>query len=149
MKLKPLHDRVIVKRLEETEEKIGGIIVPDTAREKPQRGRIVAVGEGRARKDGGRIAPDVRVGDLVAFGKYSGQEIKLAGEEFLIMKEEDVLLVFDAGERARTAPAAGKSAGSTAPASQKKGTRRPATAAAARRSGGPPRGRGKTKERKR
>jgi chaperonin GroES len=100
MKVKPLHDRVIVRRLEETEQRIGGIIVPDTAREKPQKGRIVAVGDGRARKGGGRVPLDVKAGDLVLFGKYSGQEIKVEGDELLIMKEDEVLAVLGASASA-------------------------------------------------
>jgi chaperonin GroES len=94
-KVRPLHDRIIVQRLEESEQKVGGIIIPDTAKEKPQQGRIIAVGKGRVEKDG-KITPlDVKEGDTVLFGKYSGQEIKLDGEEYLIMREEEVLGVIE------------------------------------------------------
>jgi chaperonin GroES len=149
MNLRPLHDRVIVKRFEEAEQTIGGIIVPDSAREKPQRGRIVAAGAGRVRKDGGRVALAVKAGDVILFGKYSGQEIKVAGEELLIMKEEDVLLVFGAAGGERAAPIAaskGRSAGRKARAAQKSRTARPAKAAP---SSQPSRPKGKTTTRKR
>ncbi len=89
-KVKPLHDRIIVKRLDEEEKTAGGIIIPDTAKEKPQEGMIVAVGSGR-RDDGKVIALDVKAGDKVLFGKYSGTEIELDGEEHLIMREDDIL----------------------------------------------------------
>ena len=89
-KVKPLLDRIIVKRLDEEEKTAGGIIIPDTAKEKPQEGMIVAVGSGR-RDDGKVIALDVKAGDKVLFGKYSGTEIELDGEEHLIMREDDIL----------------------------------------------------------
>ena len=95
MKARPLHDRILVKRIDEGEQKIGGIIIPDTAKEKPQQGKVVAVGAGKVKEDGGRIALDVKAGDTILFGKYSGQEIKLDGEEFLIMREEEVLAILD------------------------------------------------------
>jgi chaperonin GroES len=95
MKARPLHDRILVKRIEEGEQKIGGIIIPDTAKEKPQQGKVVAVGAGKVKDDGGRIALDVKEGDTILFGKYSGQEIKLDGDEFLIMREEEVLAILD------------------------------------------------------
>jgi chaperonin GroES len=95
MKARPLHDRLLVKRIEEGEQKVGGIIIPDTAKEKPQQGKVVAVGNGKVKDDGGRIALDVKAGDTILFGKYSGQEIKLDGEEFLIMREEEVLAIID------------------------------------------------------
>jgi chaperonin GroES len=95
MKARPLHDRILVKRIEEGEQKIGGIIVPDSAKEKPQQGKVAAVGAGKVKDDGGRIALDVKTGDTILFGKYSGQEIKLDGEEFLIMREEEVLAILD------------------------------------------------------
>src|SRR2546428_6497440 len=91
MKVRPLHDRLLVKREDESEEKIGGIIIPDTAKEKPQRGKVVAVGTGKVTDDGKKIPLAVKEGDRVLFGKYSGSEVKLDGEEHLIMKEEDVL----------------------------------------------------------
>jgi chaperonin GroES len=95
MKARPLHDRILVRRLEEGEQKIGGIIIPDTAKEKPQQGKVVAVGNGKVKDDGSRIALDVKEGDTILFGKYSGQEIKLDGEEFLIMREEEVLAIVE------------------------------------------------------
>jgi chaperonin GroES len=95
MKARPLHDRILVKRIDEGEQKIGGIIIPDSAKEKPQQGKVVAVGAGKIKDDGGRITLDVKAGDTILFGKYSGQEIKLDGEEFLIMREEEVLAILD------------------------------------------------------
>ncbi len=89
-KVKPLHDRIIVKRLDEEEKTAGGIIIPDTAKEKPQEGMVVAVGSGK-REDGKVVALDVKAGDKVLFGKYSGTEIELDGEEHLIMREDDIL----------------------------------------------------------
>ena len=93
--IRPLHDRVIVSRIEEGEQKIGGIIIPDTAKEKPQQGKVIAVGAGKADKDGKRIALDVKAGDTILFGKYSGQEIKIDGEELLILREDEVLAVLE------------------------------------------------------
>jgi chaperonin GroES len=95
MNVRPLHDRIIVQRLDEGEQKIGGIIIPDTAKEKPQQGKVMAVGAGKAKDDGKRIALDVKAGDTILFGKYSGQEIKLDGEEYLIMREDEVLGVIE------------------------------------------------------
>ena len=95
MALRPLHDRILVQRIEEEEQKFGGIIIPDSAKEKPQQGKVVAVGAGKADKDGKRIALDVKEGDTILFGKYSGQEIKLDGEEYLIMREEEILGVLN------------------------------------------------------
>jgi len=92
MKVRPLGDRLLVQRLEEEGEvKKGGIIIPDTAKEKPQRGKVIAVGNGRVTDEGKRIAMDVKAGDNILFGKYYGSEIKMEGEEYLIMREEDVL----------------------------------------------------------
>ncbi len=91
MKIKPLHDRVIVKRLEEEEKTKGGIIIPDTAKETPVEGRVVAVGPGRKDENGKLVPMDVKEGDTVIFSKYAGTEIKLEGEEYLIMREEDIL----------------------------------------------------------
>jgi chaperonin GroES len=91
MKVKPLHDRILVKRIEEGEQVVGGIIIPDTAKEKPQQGKVVAVGAGKVDDKGKRVPMDVKDGDTILFGKYSGQEIKLDGEEFLIMREDEVL----------------------------------------------------------
>ena len=93
MNVRPLHDRIIVQRLEEGEQQIGGIIIPDTAKEKPQQGKVLAAGNGKANDAGKRLPLDVRAGNLILFGKYSGQEIKLDGVEYLIMKEDDVLAV--------------------------------------------------------
>ena len=95
MNARPLHDRILVQRIEEGEQKVGGIIIPDSAKEKPQQGKVVAVGNGKVKDDGGRIALDVKAGDLILFGKYSGQEIKLDGDEYLIMREDEVLAVID------------------------------------------------------
>jgi chaperonin GroES len=95
MKVRPLHDRVVVKRTEEKEMVRGGIVIPDTAKEKPQEGEVVAVGSGKKKDDGSRVAMDVKVGDRILFGKYSGTEIKIDGEEFLMMREEDILGILD------------------------------------------------------
>ena len=95
MKVRPLHDRIIVKRIEEGEQKIGGIIIPDTAKEKPQQGKVIAAGTGKVKDDGKRTPLDVKEGDTILFGKYSGQEIKIDGEEHLIMREEDILGVIE------------------------------------------------------
>ena len=89
--IKPLYDRILVKRLEEEEQKIGGIIIPDTAKEKPQEGEDIAVGSGRVLDNGERQAPDVKAGDKILFGKYSGTEVKYGDEEYLIMREDDIL----------------------------------------------------------
>jgi chaperonin GroES len=91
IKLRPLNDRVMVKRLEEKEVKKGGIIIPDTAKEKPQEGEVIAVGPGKVTEDGKRQPMEVKVGDKILFGKYSGSEVKLGDEDFLIMREEDIL----------------------------------------------------------
>jgi len=106
-KITPLHDRVIVRRIEEGEQVRGGIIIPDTAKEKPQEGEVVAAGEGKYKDDGTRQALDVKAGDRVLFGKYSGSEIKIDGEEYLIMREDEILGIL---ERAGTA-AGGKKGG--------------------------------------
>ena len=91
MKIQPLHDRILVKRIEEETTTKGGIIIPDTAKEKPQEGKVIAVGTGKVTDDGKRLGLDVQVGDKILFGKYSGSEVKLVDEEYLIMREEDVL----------------------------------------------------------
>ncbi|MBF0128498.1 MAG: co-chaperone GroES [Alphaproteobacteria bacterium] len=91
MKFRPLHDRVVVKRLEQEEKTAGGIIIPDTAKEKPQEGEVVAVGPGARGDDGKLVPPDVKAGDRVLFGKWSGTEVKIGGEELLIMKESDIM----------------------------------------------------------
>ncbi|OGQ77566.1 MAG: co-chaperone GroES [Deltaproteobacteria bacterium RIFCSPLOWO2_12_FULL_60_19] len=95
MKIRPLQDRVIVKRIEEEEKTKGGIIIPDTAKEKPQEGKVVAVGKGKVSEDGKIIPLDVKVNDRVLFGKYSGSEINIDGEEHSIMREEDILGVIE------------------------------------------------------
>jgi chaperonin GroES len=91
MNIKPLHDRVVVRRIEEEARTPGGVIIPDTAKEKPMQGEVVAVGPGARDEKGERIAPDVKAGDVVLFGKWSGTEVKLDGEELLIMKESDIM----------------------------------------------------------
>jgi chaperonin GroES len=103
MKFRPLHDRVVVKRIEQEEKTKGGIIIPDTAKEKPQEGEVIAVGPG-ARNEKGEIVPlDVKAGDRVLFGKWSGTEVKIDGEDLLIMKESDLLGVIEAGSQERKA----------------------------------------------
>jgi chaperonin GroES len=101
--IRPLHDRVLVRRLDEQEQVRGGIIIPDTAKEKPQQGEVIAVGEGKFREDGTRQPLDVKEGDRVLFGKYSGSEVKIDGEEFLIMREDEILGVFTTTARAKSA----------------------------------------------
>ena len=93
--VRPLHDRIIVERLDEGEQQVGGIIIPDTAKEKPQRGTVIAVGKGKVKDDGTVTPLDVKAGDTVLFGKYSGQEIKLDGDEYLIMREDEILGVVE------------------------------------------------------
>ncbi len=95
MKIRPLHDRIIVKRVEEEEKTKGGIIIPDTAKEKPMEGKVIAVGKGKILEDGKLQALDVKAGDRILFGKYSGTEIKIDGEEHLIMREDDILGVIE------------------------------------------------------
>lgn len=95
MNLRPLQDRILVKRVEEETTTKGGIIIPDTAKEKPAEGEVVAVGQGKLDDDGDRIALEVKVGDRILFGKYSGTEVKIDGEEYLIMREDDVLGVIE------------------------------------------------------
>jgi chaperonin GroES len=101
MKIRPLHDRVVVRRIEEKETVQGGIIIPDTAKEKPQEGEILAIGKGKQAKDGKLIPLDVKVGDRVLFGKYSGSEVpvKIEGEDVLIMREEEILGVIEAASK--------------------------------------------------
>jgi chaperonin GroES len=95
MKIRPLHDRILVKRIEEGEVKKGGIIIPDTAKEKPQEGKVIAAGNGKVGEDGKRIALDVKAGDRILFGKYAGSEVKVEDEEYLILREEDVLGIIE------------------------------------------------------
>jgi chaperonin GroES len=104
--IKPLHDRVIVRRIEEGEQIRGGIIIPDSAKEKPQEGEVVAAGEGKYKDDGTRQPLDVKTGDRVLFGKYSGSEIKIDGEELLIMREDEILGIIE-----RAGAASGKKGG--------------------------------------
>jgi chaperonin GroES len=98
MDVRPLHDRIIVRRLEEGEQKVGGIIIPDSAKEKPQRGEVIAAGEGKLNEDGKRVPLDVKAGDQILFGKYTSQEVKLDGEDYLIMREDEVLAVVGGGD---------------------------------------------------
>ena len=93
MKVRPLHDRLLVRRLEETETARGGIIIPDTAKEKPQEGEVLAVGNGKILENGTKVALDVKAGDKILFGKYSGTDIKIDGEEVLILREDEVLAI--------------------------------------------------------
>ena len=98
VKVRPLHDRLIVERIEDTEQMVGGIIIPDTAKEKPQQGKVLAVGKGTVSDDGTVRPLDVSAGDTVLFGKYSGQEIKLDGTDYFIMREDEVLAVIEDGK---------------------------------------------------
>jgi chaperonin GroES len=93
MKIRPLHDRILVERLEEKETVRGGIIIPDTAKEKPQEGRVIAVGTGKVTDDGKRLGLDVKVGDTILFGKYSGSEVKVDDKDYLILREDDILAI--------------------------------------------------------
>jgi chaperonin GroES len=95
MKIRPMHDRLLVERIEEQEVRRGGIIIPDTAKEKPQEGRVVAAGAGKVTEEGKRLALDVKVGDRILFGKYAGSEVKLDDKEYLILREDDVLAILD------------------------------------------------------
>jgi len=102
MKIRPLYDRIVVKRIEEQETVRGGIIIPDSAKEKPQEGEVVAVGNGKRLENGTLVPLDVKAGDRILFGKYSGSDIKLDGEEYMIMREDEVLGVLDAAPKAAT-----------------------------------------------
>jgi chaperonin GroES len=95
MKIRPLHDRIIVKRMEEEEKTKGGIIIPDTAKEKPFEGKVIAVGDGKVKEDGTKIPMEVKKGDKILFSKYAGSDVKIDGEDYLIMKEEDVLAIIE------------------------------------------------------
>ena len=106
--IRPLHDRVIVRRIEEGEQIRGGIIIPDTAKEKPQEGEVIAAGEGKYKDDGTRQALDVKVGDRVLFGKYSGSEIKIDGDEYLIMREDEILGILERAGAASSGKKGGK-----------------------------------------
>jgi chaperonin GroES len=100
MNIRPLYDRIVVKRVEEQEQKVGGLFIPDNAKEKPQEGEVVAVGKGKRLDDGKVIPLDVKVGDRILFGKYSGNDIKIDGQELLIMREDEVLGILDAKQKA-------------------------------------------------
>jgi chaperonin GroES len=102
MNVRPLHDRIVVQRLEESVQQSGAIVIPDSAKEKPQRGKVLAAGLGKSGENGRRLPLDVKAGDTILFGKYSGQEIKLDGVEYLIMKEDDVLAIEHADAKPRT-----------------------------------------------
>src|SRR5207245_8346951 len=106
MKIRPLHDRILVERLEEQEVRRGGIIIPDTAKEKPQEGKVIAAGTGKVGDDGKKIPLDVKAGDKILFGKYSGSEVKIDDKEYLILREEDVLAILEQGRNAIYAEAA-------------------------------------------
>ena len=106
MKIKPLHDRVVVRRIDEEERTPGGVISPDTAKEKPMQGEVLAVGPGARDESGKRIEPDVKAGDTVLFSKWSGTEVKIDGEELLIMKESDIMGIIEQGAAARKSRAA-------------------------------------------
>jgi chaperonin GroES len=97
MDIRPLHDRIIVRRIEDGEQKVGGIIIPDSAKEKPQQGEVIAAGEGKLNDEGKRVPLDVKAGDRILFGKYTSQEVKLDGQEYLIMREDEVLAVVGGG----------------------------------------------------
>ena len=101
--IRPLHDRVLIKRIDEQEQARGGIIIPETAKEKPQQGEVIAVGDGKVKEDGTRRPLDVKPGDRVLFGKYSGSEIKIDDQEYLIMREDDILGVFVSASKSRSA----------------------------------------------
>ena len=99
MHVRPLHDRILIQRLDEGEQKVGGIIIPDTAKEKPQQGKVIAAGNVKTKDDGKRIPLDVTPGDTILFGKYSGQEIKLDGQDYLILREDEVLAIIEGGTK--------------------------------------------------
>jgi len=99
MNIRPLHDRIVVKRVEEDETKVGGLFIPDSAKEKPQKGEVVAVGKGKRSEDGKLIPLDLQAGDKILFGKYSGSDIKIDGVEYLIMREDEVLGVLEGAEK--------------------------------------------------
>jgi len=108
MTVRPLHDRILVQRIDEGEQHVGGIIIPDTAKEKPQQGTVIAAGNGKMNDEGKRIPLDVKAGDRILFGKYAGQEITLEGEEYFIMKEDDVLAVIEGHTKKKLAAIKGK-----------------------------------------
>ena len=122
MHVRPLHDRILVQRLDEGEQQIGGIIIPDSAKEKPQRGTVIAAGHGRVNDEGERVKLDVKEVDTILFGKYSGQEIKLDGVDYLIMKEDDVLAALEGAGTAKVGtPTASTAMPATAKVAARKG----------------------------
>lgn len=153
MSFKPLHDRVVVRRVEEDQRTAGGIIIPDNAKEKPQQGEVIAVGPGARNEQGQLIPLDVKVGDMVLFGKWSGTEVKINGEELLIMKESDIMGVIEGvaapkaapKAAAKAAPKAAPKAAAAAPAPAKRGRPKGSTKAAAPASAPAKRGRPKKK----
>ena len=108
MHVRPLHDRILVQRIDEGEQHVGGIIIPDSAKEKPQRGKVIAAGNGKVTDEGDRVTLDVKAGDTILFGKYSGQEIKLDGVEYLIMKEDEVLAAIEGASTTTTSTTKGR-----------------------------------------
>ena len=124
MHLRPLHDRIVVHRLEEGEQHIGGIIIPATAKEKPQQGTVIAAGNGKVNDDGKRVPLDVKAGDRILFGRYAGQEIKLDGKEYLILKEDDVLAVLVDKTTKKTAVIKGQTKKQTTKKTTKKKTKK-------------------------
>jgi chaperonin GroES len=114
MKFRPLHDRVVVRRVDAEEKTAGGIIIPDTAKEKPQQGEVLAVGPGKRDETGKLIPPDVKAGDQILFGKWSGTEVKIDGEDLLIMKEDDIMGVVEGAAQSKTSGSASRKAGAIA-----------------------------------
>ena len=114
MKFRPLHDRVLVRRIEAEEKTAGGIIIPDTAKEKPQQGEVLAVGPGKRDETGKLVAPDVKAGDAILFGKWSGTEVKIDGEDLLIMKEDDIMGVVEGAAKSKTTGSTSRKAGALA-----------------------------------
>jgi chaperonin GroES len=114
MKFRPLHDRVLVRRIEAEEKTAGGIIIPDTAKEKPQQGEVLAVGPGKRDETGKLVPPDVKAGDEILFGKWSGTEVKIDGEDLLIMKEDDIMGVVEGAAKHKTTDSTSRKAGALA-----------------------------------
>ena len=114
MKFRPLHDRVLVRRIEAEEKTAGGIIIPDTAKEKPQQGEVLAVGPGKRDETGKLVPPDVKAGDEILFGKWSGTEVKIDGEDLLIMKEDDIMGVVEGAAKSKTTGSTSRKAGALA-----------------------------------
>jgi chaperonin GroES len=114
MRFRPLHDRVLVRRIEAEEKTAGGIIIPDTAKEKPQQGEVLAVGPGKRDETGKLVPPDVKAGDEILFGKWSGTEVKIDGEDLLIMKEDDIMGVVEGGAKHKTTDSTSRKVGALA-----------------------------------